>query len=394
MSAVEIFCETFIEKDIRLIIDKYDAFRQKAILEEGLYLDLKEELEGFYNHYKARDEWKNQVYQKFAELVTVCEGYKKRGIELERSRELNEKLINTFIIDPIDEILGNLEWQSDIKIKYGMIHLLLDVIYSYCDPVRKMHFSAVVCDKIADMGEQNPEIKRFYGKEAEENIVAYALDTIEFICKKEKRDVKDYIQQISNTLTQRFSKEFCGKLLELYREQETERNRKKGQGMKVVNLAEESYEQTKIYGQTNSYPKDEKIEEKEQKEQKENRIKYLLIILSGIIAAVVLLTAGIWIGKNKNTKTQENTELQKRIELLEEQQKQQSEQIKTLKDIVESLEVELRMLEQEDIDIGEIKDIEINPTEPENGEIENLDNINNIEEPSEKESESTGLTSN
>ncbi len=394
MSVVENFCEIFIEEDIRVIISEYDTFRQKAILKEGLYLELKEGLGEYYNHNKAREEWKNQVYQKFAELVTVCERYKRKGIELERSRELNETLINAFIVDPIDEILKNSEWKLDVKIKYAMIHLLLDVIYSYCDPFRKIHFSAVVCDKIVNMGKMSPEIKDFYGKEAEEDIVAYVLCTIEFICKKEKRDVKGYIQEISNKLTQRFSKEFCGKLLELYREQELEWNCKKSQGVKVVNLAEESYGQTKSYEQRKTSEKEEKTEEKEQKEQKEqkeDRIKYLVIALCAIITAVILLTAGIWIGKSKNTGTKDIAELQTRIEQLEESEQKQSEQIQDLKNSLLNLEMEINMLTTDETGTNENIDgnISENNEETGNSEIENL----GIEDTSEKSSESTGLTS-
>ena len=312
MQTAKDFSNLFIDGYIYEIIEGYEEFRKEAIRKP-------EKFETLYKQLKTvafEEQWKENVYEKFSLLLNICKRYQDKGLEYARD-ELNE-CMNSFIIEPIEYISGKTQWMDDFDIRYKMLYLMLDIIYAYSDKKRNLHFSAVVWNKISDMGNHSSDVRDFYGRV---DIVGYALDTLSI--KYRDQNLETMIREIRCELNNNFSKDFCQHLLNKIQLEKTGHKGNSTASSRNVNTINQTQEDALTLSST-----------KKKKRETDGFLVFCMIII-----ILIALLSGVLIGSILDIGDLGMSNSKKVIQ-------EQEEEIQSLNSEIRELERELRELKR------------------------------------------------
>lgn len=216
---VDEFSQIFIKKDIDIVIKKYGKFRKNALLDSNMYLQLWSKLSAEANQNSFSEPWKRYVFEVLVKLKTICSNGGTSDNK-EKRKQLNEGII-LLLENAKEKIMGNEKFVSDSEIKYGILHLMLDVICAFSDEKHVIQLPAMIHDIVRRMNKEDSLLKEFYGEKAEIEIINYTNDIVQIIKKKRKEDIsaEQWIKKVSEQQNKEFAKEFGKKMLDVLSEQ-------------------------------------------------------------------------------------------------------------------------------------------------------------------------------
>lgn len=208
-SNAEAFVQVLLEqKDLSEIVKQYDDLRASAVINSDEYDEvitlLCEKKQGWWGN----QEEKYYIHETMSEVSTLLNEDVQNGEVLQRLIDFVGEKCECWI-----QVAENEKWRNNSKIRYFLLHLVIDLVFSYREESQWIKLSAMLYDLMRQWNQEN-NFAEFYGDSAEEAIVSYSYENIvdasmrigkvepkQLIDDASKNFKRDYIVQFCNLLS-------------------------------------------------------------------------------------------------------------------------------------------------------------------------------------------------
>ena len=324
----ENFYRSFIQStDLQVTLAKYRKFAEKAIREPLQYEHLADKLR--YNP-EAKGRW--QGWKQFASdtFLRIVDIYNAANNSSDRSlRKVKDPLVAAILDilgDNARKIHGRPQYETDRKIRFAVLDLVLDLSFSLCQSLyERIRYSALLWNVIRKVSESRKEYDDFYGQAAEDEIIAHTLDLLELTAPNPEMGNRAVLESVfrDNTGNQQLQ-EFVSALL--HHEMETRKEQA------APERCEKSWGERKRGG----HPQN--------------------LILPAVIAAVVLLFVYAVLSKHFQDREAALQHQKNIVEIMQEEQQELEEENQSLIKENQRLEEENQSLTEENQSLEEEAD--------------------------------------
>lgn len=234
----EYFGKIFLEEDdIDKILEEYTKFWKKNICNCNKYIELSYILNS-HRDFLIRGSWKEFVCNSFLDLMDLCKNGETEKIS-NRQNLINK--IYSLLVDNKQKISGKFEYMRNIKIRFALLDLMLDVICSYSSRDHKILYPAIIYDMICSLNKESSDFCEFYGDLAAAEIVKHTRNMLYLFSYSEKEDFKKWIQDFLRSNDKKLLIDFSKRLLEeepdfSIREETMKKKYNKKQGVMMAGL--------------------------------------------------------------------------------------------------------------------------------------------------------------
>lgn len=209
------FVDTFVfANTYEEVASAYETFRKNSVLEKINYEQFISRLEGKRKNWKENSEkqLKDYVLELLSNMKKILiKGYPENDVNV-RQKLINimgEKVSQAVQINDQDG-----KMISEPGIKYFGLHLIIDMLFVYCDDFYSIMALAMLYDLMCDWNKTAvEEFRRYYGTEGEEEIIVYTYRDVELISGARGIVPEQWLKYIEGKLNKQYVIDFYKKLL-------------------------------------------------------------------------------------------------------------------------------------------------------------------------------------